>query len=86
MQLFSVPVWPADGTVSCASSQVGWPEATLAAVPGTVYLGFVIALVLIVMVVCPAVWSKRAYRRQAAQTVLDKILAWLIRALRIWRR
>ena len=86
MQFFSLPVWPAEGTVSSASSQVGWPEATLAAVPGTVYLGFVIALVLIAVVVVPAVWSKRACRRTAAQTVLDKLLRFIIRVLRIWRR
>jgi hypothetical protein len=57
----------------------------MAAVPGTMYLGFIVALVLIVIVVYPAVWSKRAYRRKAAQAVLYKILAALIRVLRIWR-
>jgi hypothetical protein len=85
VQFFSVPVWPAEGTVSCASAQVGWHGATLVAVPGTVDLGFVIALVLIAVVVVPAVWSKRAYRRTAAQTVLDKLLQFIIRVLRIWR-
>jgi hypothetical protein len=87
---FILSVWLADGTVgshlAAASPQVGWPEATMAAVPGTVCLGFVVTLALIVIVVGPAVWSKRAYRRKAAQTVLDKILQALIRVLRIWRR
>ena len=85
----SLSVWLADSTVgshlTVASSQVGWPEASMAAVPGTVYLGFAVALVLIVIVVYPAVWSKRAYRRKAAQTVLDELLQALIRVLRIWR-
>jgi hypothetical protein len=87
---FMLSVWLADGTVgghwSAASPQVRWLGVTMAAVPGTMYLGFVVVMLLIVIVVYPAVWSKLPDRREAAQTVLDKILRTLVRALRVWRR